>query len=913
MRILVSCMLFLLLCIFSSTATEVNAQVLSNIDPATVNVDQLSDSQVSDIYNRITGEDLTIPEAMELAKLQGLPESEASKLQVRLMQLQASGGSTSSNNQTIRPLSEDEVEEIQSDEEIGVMSSASGTGTAPTVIVDASGDPGDIYGHSIFLDQSLDVFTTTDAARAPDWYVLGTGDQIRVTIFGVSQNDLLLEISEDGYVQPSGGQRIFLKGLTIKEARSIISTRLREIYTFNEDEFVVTIKAARTITVNIFGESRAKGGFTISALNTAFNALTVAGGPTIIGSVRDIQLIRGDERLSIDVYEYLNDPTVQTMYTLRHNDIIFVPIAKNIVQIDGAVKRPMRYELKDDEGLIELINYAGGINFDTETDFVQIERIVNGEPILLEYELIEILNNNIKVDLIDGDIVRVRSINKGLEQFVTIEGGVFYPGTYDFNNSSSLFLLLEEAMIQPEAMTERIFVERIGTDNSIDIIPVKLDSLIEINQDFELQKKDKIIIFEKERYRTLATIEVLGQVRNPFKRSLDFEEKLKLSDALKLAGGLQPTALNVAYIFRTDIFNPDFIEHIRVNLDDADKVYLQPGDQLRVYNKQDYTDFGDLSIQGAVTDNFSTTYDSTLTVSDMILMAGGLSRNAALNNVEVFRLNISLDRGTLYDIIKLEIGPDMNVIEQPNNFKLQPFDKIIVRRIPEYDFGATIEINGEVKYPGIYPIDGQRLRLTDVIKLAGGLTTSADPQNATILRSTGNVGPIGVDLAAALDNENNYTTINPVILENDVIRIPEYENIVQIRINGTRYGDLREDSLIAESNALSDDNTINIIYRGNKNAKWYIDRFAGGLGSEADKWSITITNPDGEIRGVKRSFFFFKNYPQVEPGSIITLRNRPPKPPREGSRIDLQELQARTLQATTTILTILILADRLQQ
>lgn len=889
---------------------EIQAQFFYNIDPTTINVDELDNNQIRSINNRIINDGLTIPEALDLAKLQGLPESEALKLQSRLIQIQETSNESFGETEATDTLSEEEVEVIPIEDEVHKDTSPAGRSVGLKRIIDNSETRNEIYGHSIFIDQTLDVFTTTDAARAPDWYVLGTGDQIRITIFGVSQTDLLLEISEDGYVQPTGSQRIFIKGLTIKEARSILQTRLKELYTFNEDEFAITIKAARTITVNIFGETRAKGGFTISALNTAFNALTVAGGPTRIGSVRDIQLIRGDERLSIDVYEYLTDPTVQTMYTLRHNDIIFVPIAKNIVQIEGAVKRPMRYELKDNEGLAELINYAGGINYNTETDFVQIERIVDGEPILLEYELSDILSNNASVALSNGDIVRVRSINKGLEQFVTIEGGVFYPGRYDLNKSSSLFLLLEEAMIQPEAMTERIFIERIGTDNSIDIIPVKLDSLIDNNQDFKLQKEDNVIIFTEERYRQLATIEVIGLVRNPFTRSLEFNERLNIKDALSLAGGLQPTASLKAYIFRTNLFNPEFVEHILVDLEQDLDIYLQPGDELRVYDQQNFTDIGGLSIEGMVNSSFSTTFDSSLTVTDLLTMANGLRREAALNKLEVFRLNLSLQEGITYDILNLAVDKELNLVEKPDNFRLQPFDRIIVRRIPEYNFGATIEINGEVKYPGLYPIDGQRIRLTDIIRQAGGLTTSADPANAIILRQAGNVGPIGVDLAAALDNPNDPFTRNPMILENDIITIPEFENVVQVRINGTRYGDLNNDGLVTNNNALNND-LISTIYTGNKSAKWYIDNIAGGFGREADKWSVTITNPNGEVKGTKRRLFFFKKYPRVEPGSIITLRNKESEPPKEGPVIDWERITARTTQAATTILTILILRDQL--
>lgn len=881
-----------------------NAQLFSGIDIETVNVDQLTDDQIKAINSEIESQGLSIPDALELAKVQGLPENEATKLQFRLMQLQ-----TETNSTSTLPPSGDQVVIEPDDRTLDSMTPTSGTDSGPTIVIKDEGTGNDIYGHSIFTDQTLDIFTTTDGARAPDWYVLGTGDQVRISIFGVSQTDLFLEISDDGFVQPSGGQRIFVKGLTIKEAKTILQNRLSELYTFQDDEFALTIRAARTITINIFGESRANGGFTISALNTAFNALTVAGGVTSAGTVRNIQLIRGDVRNSIDVYEFLTDPTIQSQYTLRHNDIIFVPVAEKIVSISGAVRRPMRYELIDDEGLKELIEYAGGTNYNTATDFVQIQRIVDNEPVLLEYNLQDILNGVETVNLNDGDRVQVRPIAKELEKFVTIEGSVFYPGNYDINKNQTLFDLIDRAQIKPQAMTEQIFIERKRLNNTTDIIPVKLDSIKQITSDIILQNEDNVIIFDKERYRVIGRISVLGDVRNPFERNVDFDERLTIREALNLAGGLQPTSSNIAYIFKTNLFNPDIKNYIRVNLNSELDRLLVPGEALMVYNNQNYTDIGNIILQGNVSQELDLNYDSSLTIKDLLTMANGLQRTAALNNIEVFRLNLTLDKGTDYEVIKLEVDEEFN-LKSPSNFKLQPFDRIIVRRIPEFNFGATIEINGEIKYPGLYPIDGQKLRLTDVIRQAGGLTTSADPSNAIIFRQSGNVGPIGVDLAAALDNPNDPFTHNPVILENDIITIPEFENVIQVRINGTRYGDLNNDGLVTNNNALNND-LISTIYTGNKSAKWYIDNIAGGFGREADKWSVTITNPNGEVKGTKRRLFFFKKYPKVEPGSVITLRNKEPKPEKEGPVIDLDTLSNRTLQAATTLLTLLILRDQL--
>src|SRR6056297_2857797 len=432
--------IFLLL----SVPFQSDAQIMGSVDVATVNIDDLTDQQINQILIRSQQENLSIEEVVSMERAQGLPAAEAMKLRTRLNQ--AISGRVGDEP----PMTSTEIDTIGIDDEIqeiipnsllqsqDVEPEQEDSTDQEQADQEQADQEQEVYGHSIFTDQSLEIFTTTDAARAPNTYVLGSEDQIRVTIFGTSQADLLLEISPEGYVQPTGIPKIFLKGLTILEARQVLRERLAPFYTFKQEELAVTMQVARTIGINIFGEVRARGGFNVAALNTAFNTLTAAGGPTEIGSVRRIELIRSNERKIIDVYEFMSDPSVQHQFNLHHNDIIFVPVAEKVVAMRGAVKRPMRYELTGNEGLYELIRYAGGINYDTSPDFVQIERIVNGEPVLLEWSLADILENKEQVSLKDGDIVRVREIERELERFAIIEGSLFYPGMYNLDQSPTL-------------------------------------------------------------------------------------------------------------------------------------------------------------------------------------------------------------------------------------------------------------------------------------------------------------------------------------------------------------------------------------------------------------------------------------------------------------------------------------------
>ena len=270
----------------------------------------------------------------------------------------------------------------------------------------------DIYGHALFTGTSMDVFRTTDGAQAPDSYVLGEGDEIHISIFGSSQTEIHQRIAPDGSIQPASSTKIFLKGMTLAQGRQAIISKLSTHYSFRQDQIAVTITTARTLSVSIYGEVGVQGGFTMSALNTAFNALAAAGGPTSIGSIRNIQRSRAGKTDRLDLYQYMIGNTKNVMFDLQNNDVLFVPVANNIVRIEGAVRRPMRYEMIEGEGLKELIEYAGGLTYDAYRE--------NGELKYLEYNLDNIMNGKSKVMVLGGDVVRIKTSNRPMENYVAI-------------------------------------------------------------------------------------------------------------------------------------------------------------------------------------------------------------------------------------------------------------------------------------------------------------------------------------------------------------------------------------------------------------------------------------------------------------------------------------------------------------
>lgn len=717
------------------------------------------------------------------------------------------------------------VEELQAEKE-GITPSVSTVPVAETRADNPTPEPRraivkperDIYGHELFSDQSLEIFQTTDGARAPGSYVLGAGDQIRITIFGTSQADLLMEINEDGFVQPTGMPKIFLQGLSLDRARAMLQQRFSSFYTFRSEQFVVTLQTSRTITVNVFGETTLRGSFTISALNTAFHALAAAGGPTEIGSVRNIQVIRGGERRTLDLYALMSDPTAAFRFDLQLNDLVHVPVAQRLVRVVGAVNRPMRYELTGTETLADLIRFAGGVKADAYPDFVQIQRFDQGEVRLLEFELGPVLRGERRVELVNGDEVRIRTIDSRIENKASVAGSVYYPGTFSH---------------------------------------------------------------------------VPG---------------MTTGDLVRLAGGLTPSASETAYVVRRSLSDSSRAEYLPVNLRTAVGMTFQldPNDQLTIYDRTLYSLVGNVRITGAVKQLAELVFHPDLTLADLFKSAGGFDLGAAQNRVEVFRTILHPDKPQEFLTLTLEVDSLYNVIVSGGGtaFALQPYDVIVVRRIPDFQMGRTIEINGQVVYPGVYVLKNSQVRLSDILKTAGGLRGEADPKAIRLFRTFNNRGFVISDLSKALTNPGGDRH-DPILFNGDVITIPSRENVVSFRPQGMRFAFFSLDNTKVNEGLV-------YTFQGRKSARWYIQNLGGGFADDADRWSVTVTLPNGEVRGTKRAFFFFKSYPAVEPGSAIALRMKPEALVQEDKKpVDWDQISNRTLQTTTTILTLLILSRQL--
>ncbi len=775
--------------------------------------------------------------------------------------------------------------------------------------------PATVYGQHLFRDNSLKLFRTSEDAKPTGSYVLGVGDMVAISIFGTSSFNSADGITKDGYIQPSGKfpvGRYYISGMTIDQASKLLQQGIGRFVRFYPGEFKLSIATARTVNVNIFGEVFNNGSFNISALNTAFNALVAAGGPTDKGSVRKIKLIRaGQKPKIIDLYEFINNPTIAYDLYLQENDFIQVPVAGKVVTIGGAINRPYRYELLDNENLQTLINLAGGLLPEALTKSIQIERVENGVRNFINVDFQQLTSTKADFSLQNGDIISINAAKKVANNRVYIEGGIEEPLDFAFVEGMRLSDILDKVKFVEGAILDNAYFLRYNDDQvTVRYQIINLQEVLNNKKsaaNILLQRGDKITIRSKRQFVDAKTVSISGSVRIPGTFPLA-DKSLKVSDLVFLAGGLDQRSAAFAYIFRKKVADAKTQEYIYIDLNkalsepnSASNIALEPNDELFVYSAESFVDKAEVRISGAVRKPTQTLFNPSLTLKEMILLSEGLAINASTSNIDIFRINYENDKKTTYSVQKVNLSDDPDLIKA-STINLMPNDLIVVRYAPEFNNMLTVNIQGEIVYPGTYALLKENTKVSDILLAAGGITQEAYPEGTTLLRADGNTGYIIFDLYEALKNKNSYQNI---ILQNgDIIDIPRKNNIVSLT-GATNYQDLYSERLIGNGK-------LNFAYHPGKSAKYYVDHYAGGFDEKADRQRLTVEHPNGKIDKTK-GFLFFRTYPKVVEGSIIKVPFKKEKPqPLPGEKkdsedVDWSQVLKDSITQATSILSLILL------
>ncbi len=634
-----------------------------------------------------------------------------------------------------------------------------------------------VFGRDIFMN-----------IATPTNYTIGAGDQVVIEIFGASQKTETLTVSPEGTVTVPGYGPIYVSGMSVAAANAKIRRTLGSRY--SSSQIKTTIGQTRTIIVNVMGEVKVPGTYTISAFASVFHALYMAGGINGLGTLRNIKVYRSGRLATVvDVYDYILNGRLTGNIRLQDNDVIVVGPYDCLVDVSGSVKRPMTYEMRKNESVASVIRYAGGFAGNAYRKSVRLLRSTGREKSV--YNVGEFEMNNFRVA--DGDVISVDSILNRYDNMIEIKGAVFRPGLYQLGKEiNSVRSLIQHAEgVTEDAYTEHAVLHRLKKDRTLEVIAVDVKGILDGSvADIPLKNEDVLFIPTQSDRTTARTITIHGEVQFP-----------------------------------------------------------------GVYQ-----------------------YADNETIEDFIMQAGGLTDAASTAKVDVSRRIIDPAATTASNEIAKTYNftlKDGFVIDGTNGFKLQPYDEVYVRRSPGYQPQRNVSVSGEVIFAGTYTLNNKNTRLSDLVKMAGGVTqeayvhgarierkinederirmkavmrvvnnqTGRDSVNTNLLDSA-ETYYVGIELDKALKNPGSNSDL--VLREGDKLVVPTYNGTVKIS------GDVMYPNTVA--------------YEDGRNYRYYINQ-AGGFGTRAKHSKTFIVYQNGRVSEAGKH--------KIEPGCEIIVPSKP--------------------------------------
>ena len=631
-----------------------------------------------------------------------------------------------------------------------------------------------VFGRDVFNSRSL-TFEPNENLATPENYRLGPGDEVIVDIWGTNEATIRQNITPEGDIMVQQIGPVYLNGLTIAEAenkiRRVLSSKYSGISGDNpESQVRVTLGQIRTIQINVMGEVAVPGTYRLSSFATVFHALYRAGGISNIGSLRDIKVMRGGKQIaSVDVYDYILKGQMSDDMRLEEGDVIIVPTYGMLVNIDGNVKRPMYYEMKEGETLSALFDYAGGFAGDAFVDEVRIVRRTGRENTIYSVKQPEYAGWK----LADGDVVTVGAILDRYANRVEVRGSVYRPGMYELNDEiNTVKKLVDRAQgLTGDAFTSRVILTREREDLTHEVIAIDLEGVMSGRlADVPLQREDVLVIPSIHELEAKGAFTIAGEVSRP--GIYPYAENTTLEDLLVQAGGLLESASTVRVDISRRLKDPKSMEPSKelsqlftfsvkdgYVIDGTPGFVLEPFDVVEVRRSPGYRPQTRVVIAGeAVFVGGYTLQNKNERLSDLVKRAGGLTAEAYVRGGRLIRQMNEEERAqrqALLDMAMMNSGSDSISIA-----KLQLSDRytvgieldkalanpgsdydIVLREgdylyIPEYV--STVRISGEVQYPNtVTYIAGKRASY--YIDQAGGYGKMAKKRRAYVVHLNGTV------------------------------------------------------------------------------------------------------------------------------------------------------------------------------
>ncbi len=820
---------------------QANAQSseLLQRDLSTATADQVSDQQLQQLADYAQKQGLTAQQIEAGLISRNMPATEASQLIARLRNVQPGTGANNSQQ--------------AGQNNNGNENFNSQLSKRDTTLDKLSEEEKMVFGAELFNSDNLTFEPSLDIAT-PEGYQVGPGDELRVNIWGASRQTYNLQVSRDGNVVIDNLGPVYVSGLSIKEAEKRIISRLTEIYsglrgssarpanTYAE----VTLGRVRSIKVTIVGEVRKPGTYTLPSVATAFNALYLSGGPTFIGSFRNVEVIRDNDIIAqIDVYGYLVGGKKTQNIVLQDQDIIRVAPYQNRIELKGQVKRPGYYEMQSDEALSAAIRYGGGFTNKAYTHRLRVTRNTSREK-----RIEDVQESNLDSFMPkNGDIVYVDSILNRYANKLEIHGAVFRPGEYALEDGTTLMGLINRAEgLREDAFRNRVMIYR-KNDNLFDkVLSADLQQIADgTATDIPLQKEDVVRVFSIKELEEEFNVEISGEVQNP--GQFPFVYDMTLEDLVAVAGGLRESAsrarVEVARRVKdntlpdstmdmetrktAEVYQFSISKDLKITADGT-QFTLKPFDQVFIRRSPNYEEQRTVYVKGEV--KYPGKYaikHKNEQVSDIIERAGGLTAYAYPEGAALIRLNPA------YFEEKME-----------KEDRLRDSLRTVMS---QRDYTANSDYN---YYRDIRPVGDIDNRRFDNTLFAARPIAAEDTIFASVTVPSYRIREsktqsIGIELKKILSRPGSRYNIR--LLEGDTLEIPK--KLETVRMSG---------ELLYP---------ISSRYDRKKTFRNYISE-AGGFSKEADKKRSYIVYANGSVDRT-RSFLFIKDYPEVRPGAEIVI------------------------------------------
>ncbi|MDC1375399.1 SLBB domain-containing protein [Polaribacter sp.] len=712
--------LILLLIFFTSIAFSQDISQLKNVD-----VNSMSDDQIESYWSQIKKGGYTMAQVEVLGKAQGISATKIADFKRRVNSLGA--------------INAVENKAIEANSKVAVANESFGLKDGQVVKKNTASVS--LFGYDFFSNSKVS-FTPSVNIAVPKNYQIGPGDEIMIDLWGASEITYKATVNNSGSIKINGIGFVFINGFTLENASKKIISKLKTKHagisadsnSYNKINTNITVSKIRTVQVNIIGEVKTPGTYALNSLSTVLNALYVAGGPTKMGTFREVQLVRANKVVAtLDIYQYMLSGTQEGNLKLQDQDVLLVSPYKNLVSVEGAVKRAGVYELKDGQTLAELAEYFGGFTPIAYTNLLTVERL-NGT----QKEIREVAFSKAKDFVMQGgDKLVVQEILDRYENKITIQGEVYRPGSFEMFEKMSLKTLIEKAEgITPEAFLLRGLLVRTFDDTRKENIAFSVSDILNGSSTIVLKARDQVRIFNKDELREKRTITIAGAVNTP--NTFDFVDKLQIEDVIAMSGGLErgadPQVISVSRrlkdgSFKTlsEVYAVSSDENLAIN--NGKPFYIEPFDVIDVRYSKGYTTQKNVSISGEVKYPGSyTLINKNERISDLIQRAGGLTQFAFTKGAVLIRKtekangNVAIDleailknKGTFIDMY-LEEGDILSIPSQ-----LQ-----------------TIEVKGMVLKPSLVQFENG-LSLRKYISKSGGFSEDADKNKIYVAYANGDI------------------------------------------------------------------------------------------------------------------------------------------------------------------------------